>query len=57
MTKDELLDLAYKCLSHFSDGRADEFYPAFWEIDRFCAMLKQRRVELPDPFSTNEIES
>jgi hypothetical protein len=57
MTKDELLDLAYKCLSHFSDGRADEFYPAFWEIDRFCAMLKQRRVELPDPFSTNEVEA
>jgi hypothetical protein len=49
VNQEELLDLMYRCFSHFSDGRPDVFYPATWEIDRFAELLKRRRSELPEP--------
>ena len=49
MNEEEILDLLHRCLSHFSDGRADKFYPSNYQIDRFAALLKERAAQLSEP--------
>jgi hypothetical protein len=54
MNEDEILDLLHRCLSHFSDGRTDKFYPSSVEVDRFAALLKERTAQLGEPAPCDE---
>ncbi len=54
MNEEEILDLLHRCLSHFSDGRVDKFYPSQHQIDRFAALLKERAAMLGEPAPCSE---
>jgi hypothetical protein len=54
MNEEEILDLLHRCLSHFSDGRTDKFYPSNHQIDRFAALLKERTAQLGEPAPCGE---